>query len=169
MSAHIRAEKTSDREAVYGVLATAFPTAAEARLVDVLRDSADGPVSLVATENQELVGHIMFTPVWLDSCAELRLMGLGPMAVSPSTQRAGIGSLLVEAGLKQCREAGAGAVVVLGHPGFYPRFGFEPSSRWGIKSEYDVPEEVFMVLELLPDYLAGYSGVIRYDPAFAKV
>ena len=169
MTAVIRPEKPADREAVSSVLAAAFPTEAEAGLVDVLRETAENPVSLVAMEDNELVGHIMFTHVWLEAFDELRLMGLGPMAVSPSAQRGGIGTLLVAAGLQQCREAGAGAVVVLGHPEFYPRFGFKPTSQWHICSEYDVPEEVFMLVELLPGYLAGYAGVIRYDPAFASV
>jgi predicted N-acetyltransferase YhbS len=69
--------------------------------------------------------------------------------------------------LQRCRELGVGAVAVLGHPGFYPRFGFTASSRWNIVSEYDVQEEVFMLMELIPGYLQGHEGVIQYNPAFA--
>jgi len=169
MRTNIRPETEEDRAAVFEVNAAAFPTRSEAMLVDVLRESADDNVSLVAVEDQQVVGHIMLTPVTLEPFDELRLMGLAPMAVSPSSQRGGIGMALVRAGLEHCRALGTGAVAVLGHPEFYPRFGFLPSSRWGISSEYDVPEEVFMMVELLPDYLENRQGVIRYHPAFAGI
>jgi putative acetyltransferase len=96
-------------------------------------------------------------------------MGLAPMAVSPSLQRGGIGSELVKTGLLRCTESDVGAVAVLGHPQYYPRFGFRPASQWGIKSEYEVPEEVFMMMELSPGYLQGYQGIVRYDAVFADI
>jgi putative acetyltransferase len=96
-------------------------------------------------------------------------MGLAPMAVLPARQRQGIGSALVRDGLGRCRELGYEAVVVLGHPGYYPRFGFVPASRFGIGCEYDVPAEVFMALELVPGALRGKPGTIRYHPAFAEL
>jgi len=96
-------------------------------------------------------------------------MGLGPMAVSPARQRAGIGGALVQAGLARCRDLGACAVVVLGHPTYYPRFGFVTSTRFGIRCTYDAPEEVFMVAELQPGGLRGASGVVDYHPVFASV
>ena len=169
MNRQIRIETAGDIAAVFDVNAAAFPTRAEGRLVDVLRESAKEHVSLVALESQEIVGYIMFTPVTLELYDELRLMGLAPMAVSPAAQRAGIGTELVRAGLQQCRESGTGAIAVLGQPEFYPRFGFRPASQWRIGSEYDVLEEVFMMMELKPGYLRNYHGVIRYDPAFADV
>ena len=130
MNARIRPETEGDRPAVFEVNAAAFPTPAEARLVDVLRDSVTEHISLVAVENEDIVGHIMFTPVTLDTCDTLQIMGLAPMAVSPSVQRGGIGSELVRAGLQCCRDLHIGAVAVLGHPDYYPRFGFRPSSEW---------------------------------------
>jgi putative acetyltransferase len=169
MNVQIRPETDADKAAVFGINAAAFPTDAEAKLVDSLRISADPYVSLVAVEDQDVVGHILFTPVTLEPFDDLDLMGLAPMAVSPSRQRGGIGTELVNAGLQRCRELGIGAVAVLGHPEYYPRFGFRPSSEWGIRSEYDVPEEVFMMLELSPDYLQNKQGTIRYHAAFADV
>ena len=169
MSVQIRPETAADRTAVFGINAAAFPTDAEARLVDSLRASADPCVSLVAVEDEDVVGHIMFTPVTLAPFDDLRLMGLAPMAVSPSVQRTGIGTELVNAGLQRCGELGIGAVVVLGHPEYYPRFGFLPSTQWSIKSEYDVPEDVFMSLELSADYLRDRHGIISYHAAFADV
>jgi len=169
MMVQIRPETAADRAAVFGINAAAFPTDAEAKLVDSLRTSADSFVSLVATDNHDVVGHILFTPVTLEPHDDLRLTGLAPMAVSPSRQREGIGTALVNAGLEGCRALGIGAVAVLGHPEYYPRFGFRPASQWGIKCEYDVPEEVFMLMELSPAYLQDYQGTIRYHAAFADI
>lgn len=167
MSIEIRKETEADKAAIFEINAAAFETQAEAKLVDILRVSADPLISLVAVEGDEVVGHILFTPVTLDSYDDLALMGLAPMAVAPSRQHRGIGTQLVNAGLERCKELGIGAVVVLGHAEYYPRFGFRPASRWGIGSEYDVPDDVFMLLELAPGYLQGHHGTIRYNAAFA--
>lgn len=165
----IRAERDSDIPAIHAVNAAAFPTPAEADLVDALRRQAQPFVSLVAELDGTVVGHILFSPVSLPSRPDLQLLGLAPMAVVPEHQRRGIGSALVRAGLEECRRLGASAVVVLGHPEYYPRFGFQPSVRFGIRSEYDVPDEVFLVLELVPGSLRGASGTIQYHPAFRSV
>jgi len=165
----IRTEEEKDWPAVYAVNAAAFETLVEAKLVDALRQQARPIVSLVAENDEAVVGHIMFSPVSLTGHADAQLMGLGPMAVAPKHQRKGIGSALVPAGLEHCKQLGFGAVTVLGHPEFYPRFGFAPSSRFGIGCEYEVPEEVFMVMELQPEYLRGASGTIKYHAAFGNV
>ncbi len=165
----IREEREKDYKAVHAVNSSAFDTPAEVNLVDVLRKQALPAISLVAEEAGSVVGHILFSPVTLSGYPSLRIMGLAPMAVVPALQRKGIGSALVRAGLDQCRELGFGAVVVLGHPEFYPRFGFSPSTRFGITCEYEVSEDVFMVLELQPGYLHGASGMIKYHTAFSSV
>jgi len=165
----IRAEKECDRVTVRAVNISAFELPSEADLVDALRQQAQPVVSLVAEENGEIVGHIMFSPVFLSDHPELKMMGLAPMAVAPVHQRKGTGSALVRAGLDQCRQLDFVAVVVLGHPEYYPRFGFSPSSRFGIDSEYDVPEEVFMAMELQPEALSGKTGRVTYHPAFSSV
>ena len=161
----IRAEKENDRDAVYAVNVSAFETPSEANLVDTLREQAQPVVSLVAEDNGEVVGHIMFSPV---SLSGLKVMGLAPMAVVPEHQRKGIGSALVRAGLEQCKQLGFIAVLVLGHPEYYPRFGFSPSSQFGIDSEYEVPEGVFMAMELQPEALSGKTGRAKYHPAFSN-
>ena len=163
----VRDEEQRDWAAVHAVNASAFETPAEANLVDALREQAHPIVSLVAVEAETVVGHIMFSPVSLSGHPDLHIMGLAPMAVIPEYQRKGIGSALVRAGLDRCKQLGFGAVVVLGHSTYYPRFGFSPSTRFGIGCEYEVPEEVFMVLELLPGYLRGASGIIKYHVAFS--
>src|SRR5262245_47572397 len=151
----IRDERTDDRAVVHAVNQAAFETSVEASLVDALREQASPVVSLVAEEDGAVVGHILFSPVSLSGHPGLKIMGLAPMAVLPEQQRKGIGSALVKDGLLRCKQLGFGAVVVLGHPEYYPRFGFLPGKRFGIESEYPVPEEVFMVLELDPGFLDG--------------
>lgn len=164
----VRDEEEKDWAAVHALNASAFETPTEADLVDALRQQVSPLVSLVAEIDLAIVGHILFSPVTLSGFSHLRIMGLAPMAVLPARQRSGIGSTLVGAGLEKCREMGYGAVVVLGHPKYYPRFGFSPSTRFGLSCEYDVPEEVFMVCELREGFLRGAHGTIKYHPAFSN-
>ncbi len=144
----------------------AFETRLEADLVDTLRQTAQPIVSLVADRAGTIVGHILFSPVTLSGTPDAKIMGLAPMAVLPSEQRRGIGSALVREGLTRCKHLGYGAVVVIGHRNYYPRFGFKPAARFNLRSEYDVPDDVFMALELTPSYLQGKSGAIQYHSAF---
>ena len=165
----IRAEEQRDWAAVRAVNVSAFETPTEANLVDALREQAQPLVSLIAEDNGVIVGHIMFSPVSLAGHLEPRIMGLPPMAIAPEHQRRGIGSALVRAGFERCKQLGFGAVVVLGHPAYYPRFGFSSSARFGIGCEYDVPEEVFMVAELEAGFLDGATGKVKYHAAFGDV
>jgi putative acetyltransferase len=164
---YIRGEQPPDFAAIGDLTRAAFGSSTEAALVDALREQARPIVSLVADAAGQIVGHIMFSPVTLTGHADLHIGGLAPMAVLPGWQRRGIGSDLVRAGLERCRHTGFQAVVVLGHSAFYPRFGFAPAARFGIRSEYDVPDDVFMVMELVAGALRDRSGTIRYHPAFA--
>ena len=163
----IREEKDTDRDQIWQLNAEAFETEAEANLINALRDSGVSLISLVAEEDTRIVGHILFTPVELiGDSTNLKLTGLAPMAVAPKLQRKGIGSQLVKTGLDRCLAHGHDAVVVLGHPDYYPRFGFVPSLTYGIKPEFDVPAEVFMLKVLRDDALDGRSGIVRYHQAF---
>ena len=164
----IRNETPEDVDNVRAVNRSAFPTDAEARLVDALRKSAEPLVSLVAVDGDELVGHILFSPASLESSGGRLVMGLAPMAVQPDRQRQGIGSALVERGIEACRKLGAVAIVVLGFATYYPRFGFTPASRYGVHSEYDVPDDVFMLLELGPGAVSP-GGIARYHEAFGNL
>jgi putative acetyltransferase len=166
---HIRPETDADREALHQLNVSAFPAAAEAELVDALRAQGAASVSLVAESDGKIRGHILFSPVTLDTAPGLKLAGLAPMAVHASVRREGIGSALVKAGLRACREAGYGAAVVLGHPDYYPRFGFVPARDFDIGCEYDVPDDAFMATELEAGYLSAASGTIAYHPAFAEL
>lgn len=165
----VRREETRDIAAVHALNVSAFESPAEANLVDTLRKQAHPVVSLIAEDSRTVVGHVLFSPVSLSGHPELKIMGLAPMAIERTYQNKGIGTALVRAGLEQCKAIGYGAVVVLGHAGYYPRFGFSPSTHFGIGCEYRAPEEAFMVVELQPDYLHGKSGIIKYHAAFKIV
>jgi len=167
----IRSEETNDMAAIQEVNRQAFGREDEGRLIDVLRQGGAIICSLVAeAADGTIVGHVLFSPATLDQGGDtMPLAGLGPVAVWPSHQRQGIGDALIRAGLAICRNAGYEAAVVLGHPSYYPRFGFRPARPLGIRWEHDAPAEAFMVMELRPGALAGKSGVVRYRPEFDGV
>jgi putative acetyltransferase len=162
----IREERQGDAERIRAVHVAAFETSTEADLVDALRRHATPLISLVAEDDANIVGHILFSPVTLANGPRLILMGLAPMAVVPSRQRQGFGSTLLRQGLERCGRLDTAAVVVLGHAAYYPRFGFIPAVRLSLRCEYDVPDEAFMVRELRDGALSGLSGTIRYHPVF---
>lgn len=165
----LREEKKEDHEAVRDLYLAAFEQTGEAMLVEQLRAREGERVALVAEAQDRIVGHILFTPVSVDGHPKVKLMGLAPMAVQPALQKRGVGVLLAQAGLERCRDAGAEAVVVLGHADYYPRFGFRPARDYGLDCEYDVPPENFMVLELHDGALDPVSGTVRYHEAFAEL
>lgn len=163
----VRKEVLKDIAAIRCVNEQAFGRADEAYIVDSLRKREFATVSLVAVRDDQIVGHIMFSPVTIQSETDsFEAIALGPMAVSPTHQRLGIGSQLVHAGLEECKKMGQPIVIVLGHPEFYPRFGFKPSRPFGIRWENDVPDEVFMVVELTEGALDGRGGVVIYQDEF---
>lgn len=162
----IREEKPPDFAQVFRVVTEAFEQDEEARLVERLR-SIEGYVALVAEKDGLVVGHISFTPLTLDD-EKTDFSGLAPMAVLPEYQNQGIGSRLVNEGLKAVADKGFNAVFVLGHSHYYPRFGFEVAKTKGFKCEYPSPDESFMVVELTPGVLEGKSGLIKYRPEFSE-
>ena len=163
----VRAERTEDLSAVRRVNELAFGRPGEAALVDALRAAAHPHISLVATDGGQVVGHIFFSPVSIEpEDSSFRELGLAPMAVLPGRQRQGVGSALARAGLDECRRAGRSAVVVVGHPEYYPRFGFRPAAGFGLRCEYPVPDEAFMAVELEPGALANSHGLVKYRPEF---
>jgi putative acetyltransferase len=160
-------ERAADADAVSAVNTAAFGRPDEARLVERLREYARLYLGLVADADGTVVGHILFTPVTLHCYqAPYVVLALAPMAVLPAWQRRGVGSALVREGLVACRAAGHDVVVVVGHPAFYPRFGFVPARPLGLMSEPPYPDEAFMVAELTPGALRGRRGVVLYGGDF---
>lgn len=166
----IRPETIDDKEAVRSVNEQAFGRAAEADLVESLHAAHKVVLSLVAVQEGQIVGHILFCPVAIQAKTEsYDAIGLGPMAVLPQFQRQGIGSALVRSGLEALRQQNHPLVIVLGHPEFYPRFGFLPASASGIGCPFDAPDEAFLLAELSPGAAAGKSGTVVYPPEFNAV
>ena len=165
----IRTEAPSGIHAIHRLNRLAFNGSTEAELIDQLRRSEADFLSLVAEDQGRVVGHILFTPVTVDHDGHrLTGMGLAPMAVAPDRQRQGIGSALIEHGLRLLRERGCPFVIVLGHPDYYPRFGFERASLHHLACQWEgVPDAAFMVRILDPEAMRGVSGVARYRDAFA--
>lgn len=167
----IRPEVPGDFPAVARVHGRAFDGEDEARLVDALRrsDAFVPGLSLVAAERAEVVGHILFTRICIkDGGVTREALALAPLAVLPERQRRAIGSALVERGLAECRRLGHRIVIVLGHPEYYPRFGFTPAGERGLRGPFPVRPEAFMVLGLVPGALDGVRGEIEYPPEFGR-
>ncbi|MFA6033427.1 MAG: N-acetyltransferase [Myxococcota bacterium] len=167
----IRHEKPADRAAVRRINEQAFRQGNEADLVEALNSAGAAVLSLVAVDGRNIVGHIMFSAVTVESASGLRgAIGLAPMAVLPERQKQGVGSMLVRAGLDELREMGHEAVFVLGHPSYYPGFGFVRASTYRCRWESEAPDEAFMAIELKPGALSGRpGGVVRFRAEFEAV
>lgn len=166
MRATIRPETTEDRADIWNVNQAAFGGDDEANLVDVLRDDGFVEVSLVAELDDQIVGHILFSrlPIITNS-GVVEALSLAPMAVLPSHQQQGIGSKLVEAGLEACRKQGHKIAVVLGHPEFYPRFGFSAKIAQHLESPFG-GGEAWMAMELVTGAMEGVVGKVEYPTPF---
>ena len=163
----IRPETTEDVDSIRYVNEQAFGQEDESKLIEKLRDHGVLTISLVAVQDGEIVGHIAFSPVVIESeLSNFVAITLAPMAVLPAYQRKGIGSQMVRAGLEECRRLGHEIIVVLGHPDYYPRFGFMPAKPKGIDCEFEVPDEAWMILELKEGILGGRSGTVKFQPVF---
>ena len=160
----VRRERPADVSAIRGLHEEAFPTPAEARLVDVLRGSGQLVVSLVAEESREIVGHVALSPVSAGASSEG--LGLAPLAVARGRRRRGVGSALVRGGLDAGSRAGFGFVVVLGAPAYYGRVGFAAASGWGLLVDYG-GGPAFQALELRPGGIPRGSGLVRYGEEFS--
>jgi len=164
----IRQEQPQDVDAVRTVNESAFGQPDEAGIVDKLRAACDDLLSLVAVCDGQVVGHVLLSPATVESDGGvISGMGLAPMAVLPEYQRKGIGSKLIASALAVLRDRQCPFAIVLGHPEYYPRFGFEPASKYGIKSQWEgIPDEAFMILALDESTMQGISGVARYRDEF---
>lgn len=169
MSLRIRLETASDRDVSLEIERAAFGSDLESGIVEAVRDE-EGSFALVAEEDGEPIGHVQFSRAWI---GDVGVLALGPIGVRPDRQGGGVGSALIRAGLERARELGEPAVVLLGDPGFYPRFGFGPGSALGLRNPFTgvqpdgsvVAEEDFMIAPL-DDRGRNLSGRVRWHPAF---
>ncbi|MFT3894649.1 MAG: N-acetyltransferase [Anaerolineales bacterium] len=159
----IRSEEEKDHLQVMDVIQAAFPTVAESKLVDALHANGKAIISLVAVRGEEVLGHILFSPVSTTPPSNARGIGLAPVAVKPECQSHGIGSQLIREGLRRCQELKFDYVVVLGAPEYYGRFGFQKASQFDLQNEYGVDDE-FMTIAFSSN---GACGLVQYAPEFS--
>jgi putative acetyltransferase len=163
----IREETPDDVNGIRTVNKAAFETDAEAGLVDLLREKGKFILSLVAEIDGQIVGHLLLTPASIDYKEEsYEVAALAPMAVLPEFQNKGVGKALVNKALNKLHDTDYEAVIVLGHPEYYPKFGFESASKYGIIYEHEVPDEAFMLIELKEKALKNIHGIAKYQPEF---
>ena len=164
----IRSEKPEDIEAIRNLIEAAFGQPAEADIVDRLRKNCPDTLSLVAEDETGIVGHILFSPAEIMSMGNrVKGMGLAPMVVLPDRRREGIGTQLVTEGLKLLQGNACPYVIVLGHPEYYPRFGFEPAAKYRIVCQWEgIPSEAFMIRIFDETVMDGVEGIALYRDEF---
>ena len=167
MEIEVREERPEDVAAIHALNQVAFEQAQEADIVDALRKNDAVMLSLVAIVDDKVVGHIMYSPITI--AGKHAGAALGPMAVLPQYQRQGIGSRLVREGNERLKQAGCPYIIVLGHAAYYPCFGFKPASQYGVTCEWEVPDNVFMLLAFDEAAMKGVSGKAEYRPEFSTV
>lgn len=170
----IREEEIKDYNEVEKVVEESFKTAEfsdkdEHNLVRRLRNSNEfiKELSLIAEEKNKILGHVLLTKALIKGeSTSYETLALAPLAVLPEYQKSGIGKKLMNRAIERARELGYKSIVVLGHENYYPKFGFEKASKYGVKAPFEVPDEAYMILELLPGGLNRVSGVVEYSKAF---
>jgi predicted N-acetyltransferase YhbS len=172
MKTDIRPETKADYAPIYRVHRFAFGRTNESTLVERLRKTKRfiPELSLVARHQNQVIGHILFYPVDIvKDDRTVEALALAPVAVLPQFQNKGVGGKLVKVGLSKAKKLGYKAVIVLGHAEYYPHFGFAPASTWGITAPFEVPDNAFMALELVPGALSAAAGTVRYAQEFSRV
>lgn len=167
----IRIETTDDFYEVYKLNYLAFGNREdESKLIERIRNSEEfvPELSIVAEKDNEIVGHLLLSKAIVeDEEKTYDVIVLAPIAVNPICQKQGIGSELINEGLKRCKARGYNIVLLIGHPGYYPKFGFQPARRYGLElKQFDVPDEVFMVCELKAGELQKIKGELKYPKSF---
>jgi putative acetyltransferase len=162
----IRLERPDDIQAVRALHDRAFGRTAEGAVVDLLRGTCEGLMSVVAVVDGMVAGHVLFSPAWIETedAGQVAGMGLAPLAVLPEYQGQGIGTELATGALALVRGTSCPFVIVLGNPRYYRRFGFELASGRGIRCKWALPDDVFMILILDEDTMRGASGPAHYRP-----
>ena len=170
MEIRIRQEVKEDYKRVYEINKMAFGQENESKLIEKIRRGSCfvSELSLVAEKDNEIVGHILFSKIKIVADSEFESLALAPMAVIPELQKQGIGGKLIKKGIEKAIELGFDSIIVLGHKDYYPKFGFQKASKWGIQSPFEVPDEAFMAIELIEKALENKAGVVRYPQEFME-
>jgi putative acetyltransferase len=164
----VREERPADIQRIRELNLLAFGQPEEADIVDRLRHNCGDILSMVALKDNTVVGHLLFSPIVIEGdSGALQGMALGPMAVLPEFQRQGVGSELMTTGISQMKKRGCPFLILIGHPEYYPRFGFLPARGLGIECEWEVPDEAFMMLVLDEATMNGVTGTAKYRPEFS--
>ena len=168
MNTTIRKEEEKDHEQIYEVNKLAFQQENESNLIEKIRKSENfiPELSIVAEINNRIVGHILFSKIKIMGDSDYESLALAPVAVIPEFQKRGIGSELVKIGIDKAKELGFDSIIVLGHKEYYPKFGFQRASKWNIKCPFEVPDEIFMAIELTEKALEGKAGTVKYPDEF---
>ena len=176
MSVEIRYEQSGNEAAIHQVTSLAFESSefghnGEARLIDKLRAEGAASISLVAEIDNRIVGHVLFSPATIEwSNRRCQGLGLAPLSVLPKFQKQGIGGRLITAGLNVAAESSSGFVIVLGHPDYYPKFGFTPASGSNVGCEFEgIPDEAFMIKWLGQPETSEERGLAKYHPVFSTL
>ncbi len=165
----LRPELPGDEAAIFQVNQEAFGQPQEGQLVDALRQAGALSLSMVAEQDGQIVAHVAFSPATVESpSGEYIALNLAPVAVLPPWQNQGIGGRLIREALLQLAATGTEGVVVMGHPPYYPRFGFAVASGLGLRWGHAYPDEAFMALEFRPGFFAARGGLVRFHPAFDR-
>ena len=171
MNITIRREEDNDHIQIYEVNKLAFQQENEGKLIAKIRKSENfiPELSIVAELDNRIVGHILFSKIKIAGDSDYESLALAPMAVIPEFQKKRIGSELIKKGMDKAKELGFDSIIVLGHKEYYPKFGFQRASKWDIKCPFEVPDEVFMAIELTEKALEGKAGTVKYPDEFNEV
>lgn len=170
MSITIRQEVKEDYKRVYEINKMAFGREVESKLIEKIRQGPNfvPELSLVAEKDNEIVGHILFSKIKIEGESEYETLMLAPIAVIPELQKQGIGGKLIKKGIEKAIELGFDSIIVVGHKDYYPKFGFQKASKWGIKCPFEVPDGAFMAIELTKKALENKAGVVQFPEEFME-
>nr|QNO42528.1 hypothetical protein MMHALIEK_00003 [Methanosarcinales archaeon ANME-2c ERB4] len=168
MNTTIRKEEEKDHKQIYEVNKLAFQQENESKLIEKIRKSENFilELSIVAEIDNRIVGHILFSKIKIIGDSDYESLALAPMAVIPEFQKRGIGSELIKKGIDKAKELGFDSIIVLGHKEYYPKFGFQRASKWDMKCPFEVPDGVFMAIELTEKAFEGKAGTVKYPDEF---
>ncbi|WP_287585564.1 N-acetyltransferase [Candidatus Borrarchaeum sp.] len=170
MSITIRQEVKEDYKRVYEINKMAFGREVESKLIEKIRKGPNfvPELSQVAEKDNEIVGHILFSKIKIVGELEYQTLILAPLAVIPEMQKQGIGGKLIKHGIEKAIELRFDSIIVVGHKNYYPKFGFQNASKWGIKCPFEVPDGAFMAIELTENALENKAGVVQFPEEFME-